>query len=55
VSHPVQFATLPTPAIDNGDFSAYGVPIENPDGAAHRTTLRPVFAALISERPPSLR
>jgi hypothetical protein len=30
VYHPVQFATLPTTAMDNGDFSSFGVLIGNP-------------------------
>ncbi|HKE29429.1 MAG TPA: TonB-dependent receptor [Bryobacteraceae bacterium] len=30
VYHPLQFATVPTPTMDQGDFSAYGAPIENP-------------------------
>lgn len=30
VYHPLQFATVPTTAMDQGDFSAYGLPIVNP-------------------------
>jgi hypothetical protein len=30
VYHPLQFATVPTVAMDKGDFSAYGLPIVNP-------------------------
>jgi len=30
VYHPLQFASVPTTAMDNGDFSAYGLPITNP-------------------------
>ena len=30
VYHPLQFASVPTVAMDNGDFSAYGLPIANP-------------------------
>ena len=30
VYHPLQFATVPTVAMDQGDFSAYGIPIANP-------------------------
>ena len=30
VYHPLQFATVPTLAMDHGDFSAYGLPIANP-------------------------
>jgi carboxypeptidase family protein/TonB-dependent receptor-like protein len=30
VSHPLQFATVPTTAMDQGNFSAYGLPITNP-------------------------
>jgi hypothetical protein len=30
VYHPLQFATVPTVAMDHGDFSAYGLPIVNP-------------------------
>ncbi len=30
VYHPLQFASVPTAAMDQGDFSAYGVPISNP-------------------------
>jgi hypothetical protein len=30
VYHPLQFASVPTTAMDQGDFSAYGLPISNP-------------------------
>jgi hypothetical protein len=30
VYHPLQFASVPTVAMDNGDFSAYGLAISNP-------------------------
>jgi len=30
VYHPLQFATVPTVAMDHGDFSAYALPIANP-------------------------
>ncbi len=30
VSHPLQFATVPTTAMDHGDLSSFGVPIVNP-------------------------
>jgi hypothetical protein len=30
VYHPLQFASVPTVAMDRGDFSAYGLPIANP-------------------------
>jgi hypothetical protein len=30
VYHPLQFASVPTVAMDHGDFSAYGLPITNP-------------------------
>lgn len=30
VSHPLQFATVPTKAMDSGDLSAFGLPITNP-------------------------
>ncbi len=30
VYHPLQFASVPTVAMDHGDFSAYGLPIVNP-------------------------
>src|SRR5579871_307761 len=30
VYHPLQFASVPTVAMDHGDFSAYGLPIANP-------------------------
>jgi hypothetical protein len=45
VSHPVQFATLPTTAMDQGNFSAYGVPIENPiTGATYPNGIIPASA-----------
>ena len=30
VYHPLQFASVPTTSMDNGDFSAYGLAITNP-------------------------
>jgi hypothetical protein len=45
VSHPVQFATLPTTAMDSGDFSAYGVAIANPiTGASYANGIVPLSA-----------
>jgi hypothetical protein len=58
VSHPVQFATLPTPAMDGGDFSAYGVPIENPitgtiysNGIIPQSAFTPLGSAVLSALP----
>ena len=42
VSHPVQFATVPTTAMDQGDFSAFKVPIANPlNGAQYPNGIIP--------------
>ena len=57
VYHPLQFASVPTTAMDNGDFSAYGLPITNPlTGAVHlkrrdsRIADRPIAESLTSAR-----
>ena len=61
VSHPVQFATLPTTAMDNGDFSAFGVPIENPvtgtiypNGIIPQSAFTPLAAVLSALPAPNL-
>jgi Carboxypeptidase regulatory-like domain len=58
VSHPIQFATLPTPAMTSGDFSAYGVPIENPitgtiysNGVIPQSAFTPLGSAVLSALP----
>ena len=58
VSHPVQFATLPTTAMDNGDFSAYGVPIGNPingtsypNGIIPKSDFTPLATAVLAALP----
>ncbi|MGD0776593.1 MAG: TonB-dependent receptor [Candidatus Solibacter sp.] len=58
VSHPVQFATLPTTAMDNGDFSAYGVAIANPitgtpyaNGIIPQSAFTPLATAVLSALP----
>ncbi len=58
VSHPVQFATLPTTAMDSGDFSAYGVPIQNPitgasypNGIVPQSAFTPLASAVLSALP----
>jgi len=44
VSHPVQFATLPTTAMDQGNFSSFGIPIENPiSGTVYSNGIIPAF------------
>ncbi|MDE3198387.1 MAG: TonB-dependent receptor, partial [Acidobacteriota bacterium] len=58
VSHPLQFASVPTPAMDRGDFSAYGAAIANPlNGAAApggiipKSQYSPIAAAVLSALP----
>ena len=58
VSHPIQFATLPTTAMDNGDFSAYNVPIANPingttysNGIIPASAFTPLATAVLSALP----
>ena len=59
VSHPVQFATLPTSAMTRGDFSAFGTPIENPvngslypNGIIPQSDFTPLATAVLSALPP---
>jgi hypothetical protein len=58
VSHPVQFATLPTAAMDNGDFSAFGVAIANPitgtayaNGIIPKSAFTPLATAVLAALP----
>jgi len=58
VSHPVQFATVPTVAMDGGDFSAYGVPIGNPingtqypNGIIPKSDFTPLATAVLAALP----
>jgi hypothetical protein len=61
VYHPLQFATVPTIAMDHGDFSAYGLPIANPftgaaapGGVIPASELSPIGGALASLPAPNL-
>ena len=58
VSHPVQFATVPTAAMDSGDLSAAGVTIANPltgvvapGGMIPQSQYSPIAAAVLSALP----
>jgi hypothetical protein len=58
VSHPIQFATLPTTAMDNGDFSAFGVAIANPingvsyaNGVIPKADFTPLASAVLAALP----
>ncbi len=58
VYHPLQFATVPTPAMARGDFSAYGAPIANPltgavfsNGIIPQSQFSPVAAAALAALP----
>jgi hypothetical protein len=61
VYHPLQFATVPTVAMDKGDFSAYGLPITNPftgavatNGVIPSSQFSPIGGALTSLPAPNL-
>jgi Carboxypeptidase regulatory-like domain/TonB dependent receptor/TonB-dependent Receptor Plug Domain len=61
VYHPLQFATVPTVAMDKGDFSAYGLPITNPftgavatNGIIPSSQFSPIGGALTSLPAPNL-
>ena len=61
VYHPLQFATVPTTAMDHGDFSAYGLPIANPftgavapNGVIPSSQFSPIAGALLSLPAPNL-
>lgn len=58
VSHPLQYATVPTTAMDSGDLSAFGVPIVNPltgaiapNGVIPASQFGPIAAAALSSLP----
>ncbi len=58
VSHPLQFATVPTTAMDQGNFSAYGLPITNPlngttyaNGIIPQPQYSPIANAVLSALP----
>jgi hypothetical protein len=61
VYHPLQFASVPTVAMDHGDFSAYGLPITNPltgatftNGIIPASQFGPIAGALTSLPAPNL-
>ncbi len=61
VYHPLQFATVPTLAMDHGDFSAFGLPIANPftgavapNGIIPASQFSPIAGALTSLPAPNL-
>jgi hypothetical protein len=61
VYHPLQFATVPTVAMDHGDFSAFGLPIANPftggsapNGVIPANEFSPIGGALASLPAPNL-
>jgi len=58
VSHPVQFATVPTTAMDQGNFSAYGLAITNPlngqtfsNGIIPQSQYSPIANAVLESLP----
>jgi len=58
VSHPLQFATIPTAAMDQGNFSAYGLPISNPlngqtfsNGIIPQSQYSPIANAVLQSLP----
>src|SRR5579884_957796 len=58
VSHPIQFATLPTTAMANGDFSSFNVPIANPitgtsypNGIIPKSAFTPLASAVLAALP----
>ncbi len=58
VYHPLQFATVPTTAMDQGDFSAYGFPIANPlngatftNGVIPQSQYSPIAGAVLAALP----
>jgi len=59
--HPLQFASVPTTAMDQGDFSAYGLPIANPftgvvapNGIIPASQFSPIAGALTTLPAPNL-
>lgn len=61
VYHPLQFATVPTAAMDGGDFSAFGLPIANPftgavapNGVIPKSEWSPIAGALTSLPTPNV-
>jgi hypothetical protein len=58
VYHPLQFATVPTTAMAQGDFSAYGLPISNPltgasiaNGVIPQSQYSPIASAVLAALP----
>lgn len=58
ISHPIQFATLPTAAMANGDFSSLGIAITNPltrqvyaNGIIPKSAFTPLAAAVLTALP----
>lgn len=58
VYHPLQIASVPTPAMDQGDFSAFGAPITNPlnghtftNGIIPQSEFTPVAGPVLSSLP----
>jgi hypothetical protein len=58
VSHPLQFGTVPTTAMDAGNFSAYGLPITNPlngttypNGIIPQSQYSPIANAVLQSLP----
>jgi len=58
VYHPLQFATVPTPDMLRGDFSAYGLPIANPlngasfpNGIIPQSQYSPIAGAVLAALP----
>ena len=58
ISHPLQIASVPTPAMDQGDFSAFNLPISNPltgatfqNGVIPQSQFNPIAGPVLASLP----